>query len=261
MAEYILEEQTGCIGTWSQDAYDLQVKEGVFETSLWEILVIHKKNIKSIRPQEIGDGMKVIVTKEPYNDVDLDAASVVSWMTIYEWFDEHSGSTMFYAYGFDKNKIERANALCTQLELPISLHPEKFVRLEATQNGDYTSIHPLSYIFGLVLVYGSFDIQGECIQHAKIHLPLEWSIASYEERMLSTIQSLHAQWLYITYDYQDQKNWQMLQINIDDREILDIWSWWMWWEEYDMGEYIAKIDDFVWHTDFTTDKVLKFLHK
>lgn len=259
--EYVLEEQTWFIWTGSQDLYDVQVKEWIFGTQLDQILVLHKKEIKCMRPQEVGDGMEIVKMKSWELKTNIEVGSVTAGMCIYERFDEHTWATQYYGYWFDRDKIQWVQKICDDIWINIKLHEEKFVRIETSQTPQEQSwIHVLSFLFWLGLMYGTFDIW-DWLKHVKIHLPLEWTIAQYEEKILSMIDWIKAGELYVTYSHQDQKNGQLLQVNIRDKEILDTRSSWLWGEKYDLSEYIHKINDFVWHENFTKDNVLKFLHK
>lgn len=60
-----------------------------------------------------------------------------------------------------------------------------------------------------------------------IQLPLVDSIAILEDQLLQMVQVLQQEYLFMTYDYQDRKNGQTLQIHISDQEILDLYSLWM----------------------------------
>lgn len=260
----IREQQTWFIGNKIWDlSYDLQVKEWIFPTTCEQILVLHKKNLKMMRPQEIGDGMQVVKLNNTNWSADLDIESVVWGMCIYEWFDENVGTVQYYAYAIDRDKVDRIQDICNTLALPITIDVQKFVCLKTSLDSMHnTWTWLLSYMFGLALIYGHFDIWEQGLKHVKIHLPLEWSIAQSQERILAAIEWLHRyDWLYITYDYQDQKNWQILQLHINDQELLDIWSTWLGGEEYDMSEYHTMIQEYVRDELDLSNYVLKFLHK
>lgn len=215
-----------------------------------------------MRPQEVGDGMDVIaLCAGSVQEKELEIESVTAGMCVYEWFDENTWETQYYGYWFDRNKIEWVQDICNKIWASVQLHEEKFIRIEASHNLDnQTEVHVLSYLFWLALIYGTFD-GWEWLKHVKIHLPLEWTIAKYEEKIWAMIEWLKNEKLYITHNHQDQKNGQLLQLNIDDKQILDIWSGWLWWGKYDVSKYRNKIDELLGHDNFTKDKVLKFLHK
>ncbi len=258
----ILEPKTWFVGNalWDE-VYDLQVKEGVFPTHCEEVLVMHKWNIKSMRPQEIWDGMEVVKLKAKSWKLkdEIDKVNLISGMSIYQWFDENTWTQETYAYGIDRSKIDWINDVCKDLWLWVSLEDEKFVKI-TNWSFQIPEDWLLSFFFWLVLIYGKFTIVDEVLRHAVIQLPLVGSIAMQEEILLNLKEVLFEQELYLTITYLTQKSWQLLQVNIHDEEILDIWSSWLWWEAHEYDTLRNEIKNFA-QIDEIDNYVLKFLHK
>ncbi len=258
----IREESTWfiCSALWD-NSYNFYMKEGIFATSGEKLLVIHKNEIRLMRPQEVWDGMEIVILKEENIEHKIDRDSVVLWISIYEWFDENTSEIKYYAYWFDRSKIDWVQEVCNLLDIPVQLHMEKFVRLVFKQIQNNTVLHELSYLFWLALIYGHFDFSDAWLKHVKIHLPLEGSISAKEDGILAIITWLHKQWIYISHDYQDQKNGQLLQLNINDQELLDLWSKRLWGNDYDYSDRQQMIQEYLWNTITISNYVLKFLHK
>ena len=245
-----------------QSPYELKLKEGAFETHLETIFVIHKRQLKQIRPQEIGDGMLVIHTSTAI-DPQIDLASVRSWTCVYSRFDEQLGEKKFFAYKFDRSKIDRCNAVFENLWLNLLLEGEKFVKIkhwsyELQQLQDLDVSQTLSFLLWIALIYGKFSFQDEVLQHVVIQIPLVESIALIEDELLSMIQGCFERSLFLTYDYIDQKHGQVLQINIADESVLGVRSSWLGGLAMD---HSMHTDELAQHGIDLSDKVLKLLHK
>jgi len=79
-------------------------------------------------------------------------------------------------------------------------------------------------LFGIALIYGNWSRIENSLSHVSVQLPLVDSLASLEDHLLKMIDIFFDNKLFMTYDYQDMKAGQLMQIHIDDHEILDVWS-------------------------------------
>ena len=250
--------------------YDFYVKEWNFRSRGKETFVFHKRQLKIMNIRDIGDGMRIPFLKNKSLLKKYDNTMVKFWMSSYQWFDEKNGETKYYAYWAKSDTIKWVNLVSEQLELWVELKEWKFVEIQWWEHDSSFITHVIasqklddisSFLFGIALIYGNWSRIENSLSHVSVQLPLVDSLASLEDHLLKMIDIFFDNKLFMTYDYQDMKAGQLMQIHIDDHEILDVWSGRLWGEEYDLGEYKSKIDEYVWQSNFTKDKVLKFLHK
>jgi hypothetical protein len=268
---YRIEEMTGFV--WKGELvapYVLTLKEGDFESMLQEVVVLHKKQVKCMRPQEIGDGIAVVqVILDNKESIDPSNEYIVAGMSIYTWFDEVAWVSEVYAYGFERSKLTWVNDVCLALDLWVSLEWGKFIKVLWGKSIDDMSdlcdpnnmVEIYAFLFGICLIYGKFDVEGDVMHHSVIQVPLVESIAALESVLVAMQQVLFAQKVYITIDYQTMKSGQMMQINIDDREILDLRGSRLGWEAYDDREVRELLSWYVWSDRDLDQYVLKLLRK
>ncbi len=242
---------------------NFQVKEWVFNVYADDILVLFRGDIVSRHISDLGDGMKIPMLLEREDIIAFNPSSFDVWLSIYTWFDENIWENKIYAYGTKDKQVDSINTMITNLWSKGSLIPWKFVEIDWLDiKEQWESLSEmLSYVLWLVTIYWNFTSIWQAISHAVIQLPLVWSIVSEEENILKIVQLLRENKMFMIIDYQAMKSGQLMQINIDDQEILDIWSEWLWWERFDQTWVLQQIQEKYWDSLDLSNYVLKFLRK
>lgn len=195
-------------------------------------------------------------------DLPIDKESIIGWMCVYEWFDENTWTTAYYAYGVDRKMIPWILELTDALWLWVDLEDGKFIKIVDGKAAEVPQDDKaLSWLFGLALIYGKFTIIADQLKHVVIQLPLSWSIAAREDDIFKLKNKLFERWLFLTSSYVDQKSGQLLQINIDDTQILNTWGTWIWAETDTMSEWKILLQESLWDDIDLSDYVLKLLRK
>ena len=254
--------------------YEFQTREWSFLSKGKETFVLHKKQLKYLNIKEIWDGMEIplLISKKERDSSSykLNHKAYISGISIYQWFDEKVGEKQYYAYGIDRSKLDSIHSVLEHTWSDITLEDSKFIRIKnwdfdlwVMQHmlDDWDIVSILSCIFGIGLIYGHAIQIDDALSHMVIHVPLVDSIALLEDQLLQMIQILWDHQLYMTYDYQDRKSGQTLQIGINDQEILDLYSQWMWWKKYDISLAQWLLQEELWEERDLSNYVLKFLHK
>lgn len=78
----------------------------------------------------------------------------------------------------------------------------------------------LSFLLGLVVVYGTLDIQDGILHTIHMRIPLVGSIVQHQSLIEYMVAALRDKGMYIHIDVQNQKYGQTIQCKITDWEIL-----------------------------------------
>lgn len=250
-------------GIQDQTIWGIEMKEGDFELYGESVLVLFKQAIVEKDFKDIGDGMKVPYLCKRDEKVYFLLSAFDSGLGIYKWFDESSWDSKTYAYWLNSSEVDYTNDLLSTLWSQATLVAWKFIEIHWLQEdkGIERLIEIISYFLWLTILYWNFTNIWQSISHAVIQLPLVGTIAAQEENILSMIEKLREHHMFMVVDYQPMKSGQVLQINIDDQEILDIWSIWLWWEKFDQTWVREKIQEFCGDWLDLDKYVLKFLRK
>lgn len=203
-------------------------------------LVFHKKEIKIVDFKDIGETMGILLLIEREKDqkkeekIWLSQESFACAWRLFPWFDEFSGETYFYLPHFPLKEIETTNHLFQSLE--IAFHVEKtekgvfFLSNENSENS-WKKIEELqepsdffSFLFGLTLLYGKFEVKNEEFRSFKIHLPLFGPYLQYKETLDTIIKTLQKKYYFLQTSENQQNGVLSYQISCNDGEILAIFD-------------------------------------
>lgn len=264
-------QANGCIWSGARSMIDIVLQWVTLQTQLEQILVIHKKTPKLVPSNMIGDGFRIpLVFNRKKNDDVLDIQACVSGIVSYTSFNEHSAKTKPYAYKYPKDDLDYLNETFGVFELPVSaVLQDQLIMLHTDMVAIdiHTIAQSISYIYGLMLVYGQFDLVGEdedILTQVTIRFPLRESFLTVYESLQAQKSHMQTQWLFFSLETQDVSMWQMVVINIDDEELLYIYASWLWWKsrETDIWFLHTYIQEHIPHIAWLcSNSVLKLLQK
>lgn len=218
----------------------LRCKETSIATCEQEIAVWWKRAWHWINTKHVGDGMQIVrVHERPFILFDLSVDWMIKWMSLFQEYDEHADETITYLYRFwsDEDKIDSLNNVLSNYtdEYRVSqegkfvilswtsiLFPDQQALLRELTSEGMSAI--TSFIFGILLVYGSWDQEDDTLHGARIQLPLVWSIAGFQKVLEQVRDALIADGIYTVVDLLGQKYGQLWQMSIGDGELLKIFA-------------------------------------
>ena len=140
--------------------YSYNVSGYVFSDFDKWIIVYHKKQFKIINLKDLWDKMWIILVWEhddEYDEMELDLESMESALKIFDWFDENTGEKYYFLYKFWESKMNELQEKLAKLWSDIKLEKtEKWICLPLVD--EELVYNPISFLFGLVLVYWNFQI-------------------------------------------------------------------------------------------------------
>lgn len=204
--------------------------------------------------KHLGDGMQVIYVKSVgcwVSNFELESFKQGFW--IFHGFDEDMGNTYSFLPGFAHKDIEILNTKLKSLGLDIlcSVSPKwVLVNVEPIRTIWDSLTEILSFLFGLFLVYGKFEIKKSELLGLKIQIPLFGQYLKYQEQFDGMIEILQHAWIFVKSDVLDTNNGVVYQMSTTDYELLEIFVKW-----YEAIEKIEKISK----RDFTLEMKAKLL--
>ena len=259
----------GCIWKGRREVIDIVTSTVTLSTELEKILVLHKKTPKIIATNTIWDGFWIpLVFERPPIYVDLDTQACASGIVSFVSFDEMTWSSRSYAYKYPKTDVDYLNEMLDAFDVDVrAVLDDAYVALDT----DVESIVPqeytwmLSYIFGLALVYGEFDIVWEdVLTHVSIRFPMRESFISVYDMLLQRRVDLSEMWVFYALQLHDADMGQYVTLDISDTEVLSVFASWLWWNSRQVDSQILQeyVSTNLPHLMSTfSNSVLKFVQK
>lgn len=208
-----------------------------------KIVVYHKKQFKIINLKDLWDRMWVIMVWEhddEYDNMELDIESMESATKLFSWFNENNWEKYFFLYKYWENKMNLLNENLSKLWSNISfLKWEKWIT--TSFNDEELVYNPISFIFGLILVYGNFQIKDWDLKAVKAQIPLFWQFLDNKDIIDETIDVLAENWLFINKNIINTEDWIIYEIASSDFELLEFFA--KFYEPIEKWLKISKIDE------------------
>lgn len=212
--------------------YTIKLNWTNFESFDKQILVRHKKNIKTINIKDLWDKMEVFYCKEKKEEkITLNKNAFIQSSRLFNWFNENIGKKYFFFYKYSEKDMNNTKNILNKLNIDLSIQKKSYwIIIENNENQELTipshKNEIISFLFGLVILYGKVDVSKEVLKNTKINLPLWGQFSHYEELLDSIKKQLAQEGLFISTKV--QKNWDIstYQISISDYEILEIMGEW-----------------------------------
>lgn len=203
------------------------------------IVVYHKSKFRIIHLKDLWDKMWVIMIKKGGSNIEsFDLESMENALKIFEWFDENTWEKYCFLYKFSLNEVWKLNDKLKKLWSKIEFKKtEKWIccdYVEKKDNYDYAS-----FLFWLTLVYGNFDIRNWELKSIKIQIPLFWAYLEYENELEKIKEFFANKWVFIRTNKQENQNWIVHQLTINDYELL-----WIFASFYDTIEKSLEISKY-----------------
>lgn len=227
-----------------------QVKEYSYNVSGYNftdfdkwIIVYHKKQFKIINLKDLWDKMWVILIWEhddEYDEMELDLESMESALKIFDWFDENTGEKYYFLYKFGENKMNELQEKLTKLWSKIELKKtEKWICILRT---DVELVYnPISFLFGLVLVYWNLQIKDWDLKAIKVQLPLFGKYMEEQDIIDETLSVLAENGLYVNKNIQRTDDGIIYELTSSDYELLQHFV--RFYEPIEKWLEISKYDD------------------
>ena len=190
------------------------------------IIVYHKKQFKIINLKDLWDKMWIILVWEhddEYDEMELDVQSMESAMKIFDWFDENTGEKYYFLYKFGENKMNELQEKLVKLWSKIELKKtEKWICLPLVD--EELVYNPISFLFGLVLVYWNFQIKDWDLKAIKVQLPLFGKYIDKQDIIEEILSVLSENGLYVNRNIQNTNDGIIYEITSSDYELLDFFA-------------------------------------
>jgi len=202
------------------------------------LIVYHKKTIKLIELKNIGDTMGVFYVKEKAESSKpkdeswkLNKESCILAGKLFEAWDEEKGVMYHFLPYFPLKEVEKKAEMFQQLGIPLKVSAtEKGVLIEGEGSGSLEDLDGreqiISFLFGLVLLFGKFESKEGQLNSIKIHLPLFGQYLSIQEKLEGMIASLQQQGIFLQWSKNEQQGTTSFQISSNDYELLQIFADW-----------------------------------
>lgn len=215
---------------------NLSLWGNTFYTCDKEIVTYYKNDYHIRQIKEFSHGMSIFMVFDrlPIVEKNIDVYAFLDGVSIYQEFDENTWKNIPYLYKFDKDNLEIIDSIFQNLGVDAKLQGENgFVKLEWETNShedivkniesriqeeDFLNI--LSFLFGIALVYGDFDIVEDNLNSAKLFIPLVGNLSDKGEVFDNIFEFLSKHWVFNKVDYIQQDIGFLYQVSIVDWEIL-----------------------------------------
>lgn len=200
------------------------------------IIILHKKEWKIISLKNLGDNMNIVyITPRKEMDIPFDNEGCINGLCLFDSFDESTGKTYYFIPKFAEKELEITNKNIQGVGVQAEIKKtEKWYIVNTVQQVQNHWWKYLSFLFGLVLLYGKMDIKkGELIS-IKIHIPLFGQFLKYEEKFEAMKKELWQEGIFINTSIQKNNNGIIYQISCNDYEVLKNFA--------DYAKSIEKID-------------------
>lgn len=225
--------------------YSYNVSGYVFSDFDKWIIVYHKKQFKIINLKDLWDKMWIILVWEhddEYDDMELDVESMESALKLFDGFDENTGEKYYFLYKFGENKMNELQEKLIKLWSEIQLKKTEkgiclpFVNKELVYN-------PISFLFGLVLVYGNLQIKDWDLKAIKVQIPLFGKYLDKQDIIEETLAVLSENGLYVNKNIQRTDDGIIYELTSSDYELLQHFA--RFYEPIEKWLKISKYDE-VW---------------
>ena len=221
------------------------------------MVVLHKKDFKITNLKNLGDGINVIYYIEKIKrEISFQEAIFEDALKLFNGFDEETGQKYYFIPGLwekdmqEKNKILKPFSDCEIKKTSKGAMVELQHAKEDRKNGKPEIEDMLSYIFGLMLIYGKVDAKKGELASIKIQIPLFGQYLAQQEMLDKIMNELQQSGIFLKSDKLTNKNGITYQISSNDYELLEIFA--KWYEPIEKFEKITK-------RDFTQDMKLKLI--
>lgn len=210
------------------------------------IVVYHKKQFKIINLKDLWDKMWIILVWEhddEYDNMELDVESMESALKLFDGFDENTGEKYYFLYKFGENKMNELQEKLVKLWSKIQLEKtEKGICLPLIN--EELVYNPISFLFGLVLVYGNIQIKDWDLKAIKVQIPLFGKYLDKQDIIVETLAVLSENGLYVNKNIQRTDDGIIYELTSSDYELLQHFL--RFYEPIEKWLKISKYDE-VWN--------------
>lgn len=197
-----------------------------------EVFVYHKKGVKIIEFKNIGSTMGVfhIQQREVLKFFPLNIEAFTKAWHLFEAWDEDIGQQYFFLPYFPSKEIEQKNTLLKQVDIKERLIQSPkgvvFSNNEKNDSQPENLEEVLSFLFGLVLLFGKLETKGDHLNAFKFHLPLFGQYLQIEEKIESIIKILQQEGIFLQSSKNEHNGQISYQVSSNDWEVLQLFSEW-----------------------------------
>ncbi len=209
------------------------------------LIVLHKKQWKIINLKNLWEWMCVayIRTAERRRQMaELDIDAVKYAFGLFDAFDENSWEKYYFIPGIGEKDIEAKNKILNTLELGCFLEQsEGYISVKWVTHNDESILEKrISFLFGLLLIYGKFEWKNNELNSVKIQLPLFGQYLKYADLLHEILKKLQEHGFFLTSNKLETSNGIVYQISCRDYEILEIFA--LWYQRVEKFARISKAE-------------------
>ena len=190
------------------------------------IIVYHKKQFKIIHLRDLWDKMWVIMIgkqDEELIEIDLVLESVENALKLFNGFDEDTGEKYYFLQKFNEDKLNELNLKLKKLWSNIIVNKTKKGFCIENKDEELT-YDPISFLFGLWIVYGDLNIKQNDLKSIKIQIPLFGSFQGNEDIIDESLKTLIDNNIFFKKNIQKTNDGIVYQITSSDNELLEIFA-------------------------------------
>jgi hypothetical protein len=214
------------------------------------IVVYHKKQIKIINLKNLGENMNVffVIKRDKSPEIELDKDLFGSALWLFAGFDENTGNKYFFIPKMKDGEVEIVNKKLEILAIGLKLiKSEKGIIVDKMKSnkGIIPNINNaawknsiISFLFGLILIYGKMEIKNNELIGLKIHLPLFGQYIKYKEELDTMIKNLQEEWIFLNTSIVKNNDGIIYQLSSSDYELL--WYFANWYQSIEKIDKILK---------------------
>jgi len=224
------------------------------------IIVLHKKGWKIISLKNLGDNMNVVYYKNSNNEKHQFKKEIFEdALKLFKWFDEETGEKYYFIPNIWEKDIQEKNQIIKVFSDYEIKKTAKWAMVELQHakeniaNEVQNTENMLSYLFGLLLIYGKFDAKKWELSSIKIQIPLFGQYMTHQETLDRIIKDLQQEWIFLKADKLSNKNGIVYQISSNDYELLETFA--TWYKAVENFEKITKRE----FTDEMKTKLIEFI--
>jgi len=224
-------DQNGILCAWEQNEstewmkkYQHNLSGYLVEDFDKIVFVWHKKEVKEIQWKDLGQNMEVFwIAERSEADVALDPMSIVSWIALFQWFDEEKWEKYYFLPRYSVEKMQSLQKKLEDVWIDLDLKKNEkgvvFTRFE-----EQLETQTVAFLFGLALVYGKWEINEWDLKSVKIQIPLFGQYIQKKENLDMYLNILQKSWVFVTHNIQESNDGIVYQIVVGDYELLYLWN-------------------------------------
>jgi quinol monooxygenase YgiN len=175
-------------------------------------------------------GVFFVQKRAPFQHFPLDKKAFAAAGQLFEARDEEIGESYFFLPYLSHKEVESKNRILQRLEIGMELVPSSKGVLWQHAEKETSDLQGreeiLSFLFGLVMLFGKIESKGVQCNSIKIHLPLFGQYLQIAETLENLLQQLQKEGIFLQSSTNEHQGQISYQITSNDWELLELFAEW-----------------------------------